>query len=112
MRSGYLYRKNRQELLHLIGFIAVPIVTLFLFLGAISSLSAGNVERQKESLERALERDITSCYAVEGQYPDSLAYIKENYGLYYNEELFFVDYRVYGSNLRPEVTIIVREDAA
>ena len=66
-------------------------------------------KRQKESLENAIMRNITYCYTVEGTYPESLAYLKENYGLTYNEDLFFVDYRVSGSNILPDVTIIERE---
>jgi hypothetical protein len=46
---------------------------------------------------------------VEGKYPESLDYLKEHYGLTYNEDLFFVDYRVSGSNILPDVTIIERK---
>ena len=61
---------------------------------------------QKESLESALIRNITYCYAVEGSYPESLDYLKEHYGLTYDEDRFFVDYQVIGANILPDVTII------
>ena len=32
--------------------------------------------------------------------------MKENYGLCFDERQFFVDYRSYGSNMLPEVTIL------
>ena len=57
-------------------------------------------------------RNITACYATEGRYPESLAYLKEKSGLSYDEKTFFVDYIVRGSNLRPEVTIIERKEAS
>ena len=66
--------------------------------------------RQKESLENAITRSITHCYAVEGSYPASLDYLKENYGLTYDEDLFFVDYQTIGSNILPDVTIIEKEE--
>ena len=53
-------------------------------------------------------RNITYCYAVEGAYPESLDYLKENYGLTYDENLFFVDYHIDGSNIFPDITIIER----
>ncbi len=57
-------------------------------------------------------RSIANCYALEGEYPESLEYIKENYGLVYDEDRFFVDYRVSGSNIMPDVTIIdIKEQA-
>lgn len=81
----------------------------FLFIQGISSLSSGTKKRQKESLENAIMRNITYCYSVEGAYPESLDYLKEHYGLTYDEDLFFVDYRVSGSNILPDVTIIERK---
>lgn len=55
-------------------------------------------------------RSITYCYTIEGAYPESLDYLKEHYGLVYDEDLFFVDYRVSGSNILPDITVIERGD--
>ncbi len=57
-------------------------------------------------MDNALTRGVTYCYTVEGSYPESLEYLKENYGLIYDEDLFFVDYKVEGSNILPDITII------
>lgn len=81
---------------------------LFLFLEGASSLSEGTRARQRESLQNALDRSITFCYAVEGRYPESLDYIKEHYGLTYDETVFFVDYQALGGNILPNITIIER----
>lgn len=83
---------------------------LLLFLYGVDTLSDSNLERQKDALEKALTQSITYCYSVEGIYPEDLNYLKEHYGLTYNEELFFVDYRTTGANLLPDVTIIERKD--
>ena len=83
------------------------ILTVFLF--AIHSLETGNKARERETLEKALNRTIAYCYAVEGRYPESLTYMEETYGLTYNEEDFIVDYRVDGANLYPKVTILDKE---
>ena len=83
---------------------------LIIFLLALSSIQDSALQKQQESLETALERDITHCYAVEGYYPPSLSYIEEHYGLTYDKDLFFVDYQPVGSNIRPNVTIIARKD--
>ena len=50
------------------------------------------------------------CYAIEGSYPESLQYLKDNYGLTYDEEKYFIDYQVLGSNILPDVTIIDRRN--
>lgn len=77
-----------------------------LFLGGIHSLESTTAQKQEESLKTALHRSITQCYAVEGTYPPDLNYLKEHYGLTYDEEIFFVDYVSYGGNLFPEVTVL------
>jgi hypothetical protein len=79
---------------------------LMLFTEGLSSLSDSTMRRQKESLENAVTRSVTYCYTVEGTYPENLDYLKDNYGLIYDEETFFVDYRIIGSNVLPDITII------
>ena len=91
-------------LLPLAAFLAL----FLLFYSSLQSVSDTALEKQRESLETALNRSIAQCYAVEGAYPPSLAYIKEHYGLLYNEELFYVDYQPIGSNIMPDVTILDR----
>lgn len=89
-------------------YIICPLLLLIFLLG-LSSIQDTTLQKQQESLEMALTRDITHCYAVEGYYPPSLAYIEEHYGLTYDKDLFFVDYQPIGSNMRPNVTIILRK---
>jgi type II secretory pathway pseudopilin PulG len=85
------------------------ILLLVLFSRVAGSISDSNRAQEKEFLSRALERSITQCYALEGDYPPNLDYLKENYGLTYDTEHFFVDYQYIGSNLRPDTTIIERK---
>ena len=54
--------------------------------------------QEKQSLEEAIQRDIVTCYALEGVYPESLEYLKEHYGLTYNEDRYIVNYEALGCN--------------
>jgi hypothetical protein len=89
--------------------IAVFVLIIFVFYHFIGSVSSRTVAEQEKTLESALTRCITHCYAVEGYYPESLDYLKENYGLTYNEDLFYIDYQPLGSDIMPDTTIIVRK---
>ncbi len=100
-------RKGRRAM---VISLAVFLAVLIVFLLSLDSMSEGTARRQRESLEKALNRCVTYCYAVEGAYPESLTYMKENYGLTYDEGRFFVDYRYLGSNMLPDITIIEKED--
>ena len=99
-----ILRKIQKLSLPLLGFILLFIV----FIKGIASVSETTIDKQKESLTTALNRSITQCYAVEGTYPPSLDYLKDHYGLMYDENLFYVDYNAIGSNIRPDVTVIRR----
>lgn len=82
------------------------ILILLLFLRGVQSVSDTTVAKQQESLETALSRSIAQCYAVEGMYPPSLSYLKEHYGLTYDENKFLIDYQSIGANLMPEVVVL------
>lgn len=101
-----LFGKKRRSSRVLFASVGVFLALLVLLLCAVNSVSSGTERRQRETLERALNRCITWCYAVEGSYPETLNYMKEHYGLRYDEERFFVDYHSRGSNLLPDVTIL------
>jgi len=98
---------RRLPRIRLTYFLCPALLALFLL--GLSSIGETTVSRQQESLENALNRDIIHCYAVEGFYPPSLEYIEEHYGLVYDKNMFFVDYQPIASNLRPDVTILLRQ---
>ena len=108
MSNNRFAQKKRISLSFLrIPYLLFPVI-LIVFLLALSSIQDSALQKQQESLETALERSISQCYAVEGSYPPSLEYLKQHYGLLYDEDNFFIDYEYYGSNLLPEVTVLRR----
>lgn len=99
--------KNRRNFLISVCFFAI-VTCAFCF--GISSVSAKSDQEELLTLEQAVMRNVTYCYAMEGSYPPSLLYLKENYGLFYDEEKFFIDYLPMGANIMPEITIIRKKD--
>lgn len=103
----YTYESKRKSRFTGIHFsVLLFIVLLIFFLYMVTGISDDAIERQEASLSSALNRAIVSCYCVEGTYPPNLNYIEEHYGLLYDSDVFFVDYRPIGSNIYPEVAII------
>lgn len=79
-----------------------------LFAGAMAVLHL--IDRQSANAEEELVRNavrqaMITCYAVEGAYPADVAYLKENYGLAYNEDEYFVSYDAFASNILPEIYV-------
>ena len=81
---------------------------LFLFYLGIEYSGRNSIEKQQESLNNAISRDIVQCYSLEGMYPPSLEYLEEHYGLTYDKDTFFVDYQPIAANLYPDYTVILR----
>lgn len=102
----------KKEKKHLFRYLPV----LFLVLAMIAlvytsdSLTETNSAHEKEILTSALDKSIAQCYALEGAYPPDLAYLSDHYGFTYNKKHFFIDYQYIGGNLRPDITIIEREE--
>lgn len=95
-------RKINGAFINIILFLVIIIV----FMSAIRYTAGNTMNRQEDALNRALERDIVQCYAQNGYYPPSLDYIKEHYGLIYDEGSFFVDYTPVGGNIYPGYRVI------
>lgn len=85
-------------------FFFVIVIVAFLF--GISFISSTSSRDQKQILTDAIAKDIIHCYAVEGYYPPSLAYIEDHYGLTYDSSKYIVDYVPIGDNIMPSVTIV------
>ena len=101
-------RIDRSFFLSLFLFAAVT----GLVWNGVTTISEQTARQQKKNLEEAVQRDIVTCYALEGRYPESLDYLKEHYGLTYNEERYLVNYEVTGSNLMPDVTVMEKKKGA
>lgn len=92
-------------------FLSVLICALWIsaFVVLTNKLENDSAAEQHEALEKALERDITTCYALEGYFPPDLQYLRDHYGLAYDEDRFYVDYRPHGSNIRPFYIVLDRK---
>ena len=96
-------RKNRYGQL----LLAVAVFLLFfaVFLAGVQSVSAVSEEKEMENIENAVVQSAVFCYGTEGAYPESLAYLREHYGLQYDEDKYIVDYEIVGKNIRPQVRV-------
>lgn len=81
------------------------VVVLIGFFWVVSGMTASVEEEQLASTEQAIRRTAVHCYAVEGQYPQSLQYMQEHYGLHIDQTRFVVHYQPIAANLMPTITV-------
>ena len=76
------------------------------FIAAVSGVEQDRRAAGKQQLEDVLRRTAVVCYAAEGFYPPDLDYMKQHYGLCYDETQYAVYYEAFASNLMPEITVL------
>lgn len=81
---------------------------LALVLSAVANLEQGKQAQDIRQLEQVLHRTAVACYAVEGAYPPSVDYMRQHYGLTYDESRYVVHYELFASNFMPEITVMER----
>lgn len=89
------------------GLLLMPVLMLC-FLGALSRLENGQKAEGKQQLEEAARRAAVTCYACEGVYPPDAAYLREHYGLQWEEDRYLLRYERFADNLMPEITVLER----
>lgn len=90
------------------GFLVA--IALCLFFVSTDNMEENTQTQQIQHLEQVVKQDILQCYAIEGTYPPDLNYLETHYGLTYDKKKFYIDYISIGSNIFPDVTIIVLDD--
>jgi hypothetical protein len=67
-----------------------------------------SASQRRQQVENAIQRALILCYAQEGFYPAKLDYLIEHYGVVVDPNTYFVYYKTFGANIRPDVTVYER----
>ncbi|MDR0818158.1 MAG: hypothetical protein LBN43_01110 [Oscillospiraceae bacterium] len=104
--------KSQKKRIFTSAFMSWLIAALLFLLIAVVAVrginSADEVNRTEQirTLRDNVRRAIVTCYAMEGSYPESLEYMRENYGVNYDERKFNVYYSIFASNIMPDYDVI------
>lgn len=83
-------------------------LVLFLLLYGMGQTDEGNRQKELESVEKAVNRAVVSCYAMEGFYPPSIDYLIENYVLMVDETRYYIHHEAFASNIYPVIEVYER----
>lgn len=104
----HLYEKINKKNKGLLITVSIFIIAAVLFVFYLNKAAKIVREEEVDLLYSAINKAVVNCYAIEGRYPDSLAYIVDNYGVIINENKFLVNYEVFATNVKPSIQIIVK----
>jgi len=102
-----IYKKSafdflRAAILPIIFTAAIMIMVIYGLQQTSESSSAEGLRILEDSLRRA----VVMNYAIEGRYPESIEYIEQNFGIHIDRTRYAVHYRVFASNILPEITVV------
>lgn len=95
---------NKRDIAKLAAIAAVLALAVLL----LGRIERANGSAETETVREAVKNAALTCYAVEGAYPDSIDYLKENYHLAYNENRYFITYDAFASNRIPDIYVTER----
>ncbi|MCR5481677.1 MAG: hypothetical protein K6F52_02680 [Clostridia bacterium] len=91
--------------------IIVLLGVLTLILSGTGAVSSRADDEGAKVLEDAIRRTTVQCYAVEGAYPPSVAYLVDNYGIQIDPEKYYVFYEGFASNIMPQITVVREKES-
>ena len=106
MRVRVFRPKRTAGTLKTVAFVAVVVVAIILVFIGLGNLNSTQSDKQLQIAKDAIMKAAVQCYALESQFPPSLQYLVDNYGLTLDEDKFIYHYRVIGSNLVPDIQVI------
>ena len=95
---------SRKDIIKLLAMTAVLALAVLLF----NRMGTAQGQAETNLVRDAVKNAALTCYAVEGAYPDSVEYLRENYQLAYDEDRYLVTYDAFASNLIPDIYVTER----
>ena len=96
----------KKEICARVAAILTAVLVLCFLLIGVSRVETGYGQAGRIQLEEALRRAAVVCFATEGRYPPSLAYLTEHYGVQIDHSRYVVSYTVFAENLMPDITVL------
>ena len=86
--------------------IIVAVIVIGLVLHAAFAVSPEDIKDREYAIKQTVQERALQCYVIENAYPESLAYLEENYGLTVNKKDYLIVYDLFAENQPPTVKVI------
>lgn len=91
----------------MLGFLMLAIFCLW---RATAKMQDGQRSESLKQLDASIRKATMTCYATEGVYPPTIAYLEKNYGIQIDYAKFTVFYDVFAKNMMPDITVMENQE--
>ncbi|MCL2840035.1 MAG: hypothetical protein FWE05_04600 [Defluviitaleaceae bacterium] len=104
--SGRVFKKNFfVSLISGMGSIIFTVAIVIIIFFSLRQTEYSSRAEGVRILEESIMRVAIHSFAVEGHFPESIAYIEENYNIFIDRTRFVVHYDVFAANLLPDIRV-------
>ena len=106
MNRKSIFRKSTFDILRslLVPVLFSAVIIIMIIYGLRQTEEASSAEGLR-ILEDSIRRAVITAYAIEGRFPESLAHIENNYGIFIDRSRFVVHYRPIATNIMPDIAV-------
>jgi len=108
MRRSIYKRSIGGVLLSAIVPILFTLAVMGMVVHGLRETEAASRTEALRILEDSIRNAVVTCYAIEGRYPDTIAYVEENFNIHIDWDRFIVHYSIFASNVMPDIMVIER----
>lgn len=105
MKSSIFRKSPWATIRTLVTPLLFTVIVIVLVISGLEQTEASSRAEGLRILEESITRAVVLNYAITGKYPQSLAYIEENFGIFIDRSRFVVHYSVSGSNIFPDIFV-------
>ncbi|NLL93284.1 MAG: hypothetical protein GX225_03935 [Clostridiales bacterium] len=104
----HLYKKKNRLKNGLVSSVLVfGCIFLFTVL-AFSNVSKNVNDNEVDTLVKAIDNAVITCYATTGMYPETIQDIEDDYGVIIDRDKFIVSYQVISANTIPNISVFIK----
>ena len=92
------------------GCVIIAVILICSVCYAAFSVTDEEITEREDAIRETVQERALQCYVIENAYPESLAYLEENYGLTVNKKDFLIVYDLFAENQPPVIKVIYQGD--
>ena len=112
LREKTLFNKSASSGFTLVEMVMVAAIICIVFIMLMPPVLENMQKRKQEELritQENIDRAVRQCYALEGVYPQSLEYLRVNYGIEIRENKYIYKYSVFSAGMEYSLEILLKD---